>query len=65
VWIGLLRHPEFDKRDLPSLRKAYATAPRRCRSRLLLELSRRLPDVRFFNFYGQTEMSPMATLLGP
>ena len=32
VWIGLLSHPDFDRRDLSSLRKGY-TAPRRCRSR--------------------------------
>ena len=32
---------------------------------VLLEMSRRLPDVRLYNFYGQTEMSPMATLLRP
>jgi fatty-acyl-CoA synthase len=32
---------------------------------VLREMSRRLPDVRLYNFYGQTEMSPMATLLRP
>ena len=32
---------------------------------ILKELSRRLPDVRFWNFYGQTEMSPLATILRP
>ena len=26
---------------------------------------RRLPDVRLFNLYGQTEMAPLATFLGP
>jgi len=64
VWIGLLRHPDFDKRDLSSLRKAYYGASA-MPVEVLLELSSRLPDVRFFNFYGQTEMSPMATLLRP
>ena len=27
--------------------------------------SRRLPNVRLFNFYGQTEMAPVATVLAP
>jgi fatty-acyl-CoA synthase len=64
VWIGLLRHPDFDTRDLSSLAKGYYGAsimpvP------VLQELSRRLPSVRLFNFYGQTEMSPLATVLPP
>src|SRR3712207_9393796 len=64
VWIGLLRHPEFEARDLSSLRKGYYGASA-MPVEVLLEMSRRLPDVRLFNFYGQTEMSPMATLLRP
>ena len=32
---------------------------------VLRELQRRLPDVRLWNFYGQTEMAPVATILGP
>lgn len=64
VWISLLRHPDFDTRDLSSLRKGYygaAAMP----VEVLQELSRRLPEVRLWNFYGQTETSPLATLLGP
>ena len=64
VWIGVLRHPDFDGRDLSSLRKGYYGASA-MPVEVLLEMSRRLPRVRFFNFYGQTEMSPMATLLRP
>ena len=41
------------------------TARRSCRSRCCSELQRRLPDVRLWNFYGQTEMAPLATILGP
>ena len=49
-----------------SRRCARATTARRsCRSRCCARSVERLPDVRLFNFYGQTEMSPMATLLGP
>ena len=32
---------------------------------VLRELQRRLPDVRLWNFYGQTEMAPLATILRP
>src|SRR3954452_1426744 len=32
---------------------------------VLEELRRRLPDVDLWNFYGQTEMAPLATSLGP
>lgn len=32
---------------------------------VLKELQQRLPGVRLWNFYGQTEMSPLATSLGP
>lgn len=64
VWIGLLGHPDFDRRDLSSLRKGYygaAIMP----VEVLRELSRRLPEVRLWNFYGQTEMAPLATVLQP
>jgi fatty-acyl-CoA synthase len=64
VWISLLRHPDFDATDLSSLRKGYYGASA-MPVEVLRELSRRLPDVRFWNFYGQTEMSPLATILRP
>ena len=32
---------------------------------MLKELRRRLPDVQLWNFYGQTEMAPLATILRP
>jgi fatty-acyl-CoA synthase len=64
VWISLLRSPAFDDHDLGSLRKGYygaAIMP----VEVLHELGERLPQVRLFNFYGQTEMSPLATVLRP
>ncbi len=64
VWISLLRHSDFDTRDLSSLRKGYYGASP-MPVEVLRELGRRLPDVRFWNFYGQTEMSPLATILRP
>jgi fatty-acyl-CoA synthase len=64
VWISLLRHPDFDTRDLSSLRKGYYGASA-MPVEVLRELQRRLPDVQFWNFYGQTEMAPLATILRP
>ena len=64
VWIGMLRHPDFDRRDLSSLRKGYygaAIMP----VEVLREISDRLPNVRLWNFYGQTEMAPAAVMLQP
>ncbi|WP_096273600.1 acyl-CoA synthetase [Paucisalibacillus globulus] len=64
VWIALLRHPEFDTRDLSTLEKCYygaAIMPRE----ILKELSERLPNAKFWNFYGQTEVAPLATALQP
>ncbi|BBD81174.1 fatty acyl-CoA synthetase [Aerosticca soli] len=64
VWISLLRHPDFDHRDLSALAKGYYGASI-MPVEIIKELSRRLPCLRLFNFYGQTEMCPMATLLRP
>ncbi|HWM59320.1 MAG TPA: acyl-CoA synthetase [Pseudonocardia sp.] len=64
VWISLLRHPDFDTRDLSSLRKGYYGASA-MPVEVLRELAQRLPDVQFWNFYGQTEMAPLATILRP
>lgn len=64
VWIALLRHPDFATRDLSSLKKCYygaAIMP----TEVLKELSSRLPQAKFWNFYGQTEVAPLATVLKP
>jgi fatty-acyl-CoA synthase len=64
VWIALLRSPLFDRTDLSSLRRGYygaAIMP----VEVLGELQRRLPRLRLWNCYGQTEMAPMATVLKP
>ncbi|MGM0914737.1 MAG: acyl-CoA synthetase [Pseudomonadota bacterium] len=64
VWIGLLRHPDFDRHDLSRLKKAYYGAsimpvP------VLEELRRRIPGVGLYNCYGQSEIAPLATVLRP
>ena len=64
VWISFLRHPAFGARDLASLQKVQYGAsimpvP------VLRELRERLPNPRFYNCYGQSEISPLATVLRP
>jgi fatty-acyl-CoA synthase len=64
VWISLLRSPELERTDLSALRKGYYGASP-MPVEVLRELQQRLPEVRLWNFYGQTEMAPLATLLPP
>ncbi len=64
VWISLLRSPVFDQVDLSSLRKGYYGASA-MPVEILAEMRERLPDLRLWNFYGQTEMAPLASALGP
>ncbi|MGF7146577.1 fatty-acyl-CoA synthase [Sphingomonas zeicaulis] len=64
VWIALLRHPDFDRRDLSSLAKGYYGASI-MPTAVIEELLRRLPGLRLWNVYGQTEMAPVATILHP
>ncbi|MFC4607393.1 acyl-CoA synthetase [Streptomyces maoxianensis] len=64
VWIALANHPEFATRDLSALRKAYYGAsimpvP------VLERLREHLPGLRFYNCFGQSEIGPLATVLGP
>jgi fatty-acyl-CoA synthase len=64
VWISLLRHADFDHHDLSTLARGYYGAsimpvP------VLAEMSRRLPQTRLFNCYGQSEIAPLATVLSP
>ena len=64
VWISLLRHEDFDRRDLTSLRHVYYGAsimpvP------VLEELRARLPGAGPYNCYGQSEIAPLATVLRP
>ncbi|MEU8437380.1 fatty acyl-CoA synthetase [Streptomyces sp. NPDC029216] len=64
VWIALANHPQFGARDLGALRKAYYGAsvmpvP------VLERLRERLPGLGFYNCFGQSEIGPLATVLGP
>lgn len=64
IWIALLRSPVFDEVDLSSLRKGYYGASAMPRE-ILQEMNERLPGVSLWNFYGQTEIAPLASALGP
>jgi fatty-acyl-CoA synthase len=64
VWISFLRHQAFEEHDLDSLEKVQYGAsimpvP------VLRELRERLPNPRLYNCYGQSEISPLATVLRP
>ena len=64
IWIALLRAPAFDATDLSALRKGYYGASI-MPVEVLKEMARRLSQVRLWNFYGQTEIAPLATVLKP
>lgn len=64
VWISLLRSPEFERYDLSSLTKGYYGASP-MPVQILKEIQERLPNLRLWNFYGQTELAPVATILPP
>ncbi|MBI9090165.1 MAG: acyl-CoA synthetase [Desulfobacterium sp.] len=62
VWIGLLRHPDFDKHDLSSLVKCYYGASIMPKE-ILREILERFPKAGVYNYYGQTELAPYHTIL--
>src|SRR5699024_5077142 len=62
VLISLLRHADLDERDSSSLKKCNYGAAIMHRE-ILKELAERLPHAQFWNFYGQTEVAPLATAL--
>jgi len=64
VWIALLRSPLMDAEKLSTLAKGYYGASI-MPVEVLRELAACLPRVRLWNLYGQTEIAPLATLLGP
>ncbi|MFD7388226.1 acyl-CoA synthetase [Streptomyces sp. NPDC059852] len=64
VWIALAGRDDFADRDLSGLRKAYYGAsimpvP------VLERLRERLPELGFYNCFGQSEIGPLATVLAP
>ena len=64
VWVPLSNHPDLATRDLTSLRKAFYGAsimpvP------VLQRLQGMLPELAFYNCFGQSEVAPLAAVLGP
>ena len=64
VWIALLNDSRFEGTDLSQLRKGYYGASI-MPVEILREIQRRLPQLRLWNLYGQTEIAPVATILKP
>ncbi len=62
VWIGLLRHPDFEKYDLSSLKKCYYGASI-MPVEILKEIIEKFPGAKIYNYYGQTELAPYHTVL--
>ncbi|HEX6923751.1 MAG TPA: fatty acyl-CoA synthetase [Bacillales bacterium] len=64
AWIAMIRHPDFRPEYLSALRKCYFGASA-TPMEVLKEAGKILPQVRFWNTYGQTEVAPFATVLQP
>ena len=62
VWIGMLRHPDFAKFDLSSLKKCYYGASI-MPVEILKEILETFPKTKIYNYYGQTELAPYHTIL--
>jgi fatty-acyl-CoA synthase len=64
VWIGILNHPEFKHYNHQSLKEAAYGA-----SIMPVEIIKQLAvtfrGLKLWNYYGQTEMGPVATILKP
>ncbi|MCE3552890.1 AMP-binding protein [Pseudonocardia sp. RS11V-5] len=64
VWVPLSQHPDLATRDLSSLRKAFYGASI-MPGPVLERLQERLPELGIYNCFGQSEIGPLATVLGP
>ena len=64
LWVAIANHAEFGTHDMTSLTKAYYGAsimpvP------VLKRLQEAMPDLGFYNCFGQSEIAPLATVLRP
>ena len=64
VWVAIANSPELHTRNLDSLRKAYYGASI-MPGPVLAALRERLPDLGFYNCFGQSELGPLCTVLRP
>jgi fatty-acyl-CoA synthase len=61
VWIGLLQDPRFDGLSVTKGYYGASIMP----VQTVRDLTSRLPGLRLWNYYGQTELGPLATYLAP
>ena len=64
VWIAILNHPEFNNYNHGSLKKA-AYGASIMPVEIIRQLSVTFKGLKLWNYYGQTEMGPVATILKP
>jgi fatty-acyl-CoA synthase len=64
LWVALTNHPDFATRDLGGLRKAYYGASI-MPGPIVERLASKMPELGFYNCFGQSEIGPLATVLGP
>ena len=64
VWVPLSQHPDLATRDLSSLTKAQYGASIMPVT-VLQRLREQYPSIGFYNCFGQSEMSPLCTVLRP
>ncbi|GAA1968204.1 acyl-CoA synthetase [Amycolatopsis minnesotensis] len=64
LWVALAHHADFAVRDLTALEKAYYGASI-MPGPILAALREAMPGLGFYNCFGQSEIGPLATVLGP
>lgn len=64
VWVALANHADLATRDLSSLTTAIYGASI-MPAPILARLQKRLPDLGFYNGFGQSELGPLCTVLLP
>ena len=64
VWVALANTPAFIERDLSSLKRAYYGASI-MPGPVLKKLRDHLPELGFYNCFGQSELGPLCTVLRP
>ena len=64
VWVDVANSTQLESADLSSLRKCFYGASIMPMP-ILRRLQARLPEARFFNLFGQSEIGPLATVLAP
>ena len=65
VWIALLRSPLFDQPDHSVAAQGLLRRVDHAGGGAAGDAAPRLPEVRLWNLYGQTEIAPLATVLRP